>query len=186
MTTDNSIPLQEIRPLSWTDSRLEVRSSPIHGKGLFATAPIRQGEVVIIWGGSLFTAEDIRAGKAAEHSYAAIREGIFLGHPCELGNSTDDFMNHSCDPNIWMTNEITWVARRDISTGEEVTGDCAMYWEPDEEEWEPWECHCGSTLCRKVFTSRDWRQVELHERYGNHFMPYINERIKRLGETKGK
>jgi hypothetical protein len=184
MLTEKSIPLQVIPSLSWTDPRLEVRSSPIHNKGLFATAPIQEGEVVIIWGGTLYTLEDIQAGKAAERSYAAIREGIFLGHPIELGNSADDFMNHSCDPNIWMINEITWVARWDISTGEEVTGDYVMYWEPDEAEWKPWECHCGSALCRKIFTSRDWRWVELQERYSNHFLPYINEHIKRLREME--
>jgi uncharacterized protein len=180
MLTVQFLTLQEIPPLSWIDPRIEVRSSPIHGKGIFATAPIQQGEVVIVWGGTLFTPEDIQAGKAAEHSYAAIRDGIFLGHPSEQGNSAEDFMNHSCDPNIWMTNEITWVARRDISTGDELTADLAMYWEPDEEEWKPWECHCGSALCRKVFTSRDWRRVELHERYGNHFSPYIFDRIVHL------
>ena len=177
--------VQEIPPLSWIDSRLEARSSPIHGKGVFANATIQQGEVVIAWGGTLFTLEDIRAGKALERSYAAIGEGIFLGHTSEQGNSADDYTNHSCDPNLRLANEITLVARRDISAGDEVTVDCAMYWEPDEEMGlQPWEYHCGSALCRKVFTSRDWRRVELHERYGNHFSPYINERIRRLRETK--
>ena len=129
--------------------------------------------------------EDIRVGKALEHSYAAIGEGIFLGHTSEQGKSVNDYINHSCDPNTWLVNEITLVARRDISAGEEVTIDFVMYWEPDDEECQPWECHCGSALCRKVFTSRDWRREELHERYGNHFSPYINERIRRLRETKG-
>lgn len=177
--------LQGIQPLSWIDSRIEVRLSPIHGRGIFATAPIQQGEVVIIWGGTLFTLDDVRAGKAVEHSYAAIGEGVFLGHTCEQGNSADDYMNHSCDPNIWMTNEITWGARRDINADDEITADFAMYWEPDEEEWKPWACHCGSALCRKIFTSQDWRRVELHERYGNHFSPYIGGCIRRLRETKG-
>jgi uncharacterized protein len=184
MLTDYSILLQELPSLSWTDSRLEVRPSPMHGKGLFATAPIQQGEVVIIWGGALFTLEDIRAGKAVEHSYAAIREGIFLGHPYEQGNNADDFMNHSCDPNIWMINEITWAARRNISTGEEVTADYAMYWGCDGDEWVKWECHCDSSLCRKVFTTDDWQRVDLQERYGDHFAPYIREDIRQLRERQ--
>jgi len=183
MLTNGVLTVQKISPRSWVDARLEVRSSPIHGKGIFANAPIQQGEIVIVWGGILFTLEDIRAGKALEHSYTAIGEGIYLGHTSEQGNSVDDYINHSCDPNVWLVNEITLVARRDISVGDEVTADFVMYWEPDEEESDPWECHCGSALCRKVFTSRDWRRVELHERYGNHFSPYINERIRRLRET---
>lgn len=106
MPADCSFTSQRILPQSWIDSRIEVRSSPIHGRGIFATSPIQQGEVVIIWGGTLFSLDDIRAGKAVEHSYAAIREEIFLGHTREQGNSADDYMNHSCDPNIWMINEI--------------------------------------------------------------------------------
>jgi len=33
------------RPTEWIDPRVEIRPSPIHGKGMFATGPIRQGEV---------------------------------------------------------------------------------------------------------------------------------------------
>lgn len=185
MLTNHLLTVQEIPPQSWIDPRLEVRSSPIHGRGIFTNAAIQQGEVIIIWGGTLFTLEDIQAGKALEHSYAAIGEGIYLGHTSEQGNSVDDYINHSCDPTVWMVNEITLVARRDMSADDEVTADFVMYWEPDDEERPRWECHCGSALCRKVFTSRDWRRVDLQERYGNHFSPYINERIKRLRETKG-
>ncbi len=36
---------------SWIDPRQKFRTSPIHGIGSFARAPIRQGEVVEIVGG---------------------------------------------------------------------------------------------------------------------------------------
>ena len=180
MLAEHPSTAQTFRSRSWTDPRLTVHSSRIHGCGLFACAPIAQGEIVIIWGGELFTLEDVQSGRAAEHSYAAIREGIFLGHPAELGNTPDDFMNHSCDPNLWMIGETTWAARRDIRPGEEVTGDCAMYWGPDGDGSMRWDCHCGSALCRKAFTTDDWRRPDLHARYGDHFAPYINERIRQL------
>lgn len=180
MLADTCLSIPGIRELSWVDRRLEVRQSPIHGRGVFATAPILPGEVVIIWGGVLFTLDDVQAGRAALHSYAAIRCGVFLGHPVEQGNSPDDFVNHSCDPNIWMTDETTWATRREIAAGDEVTSDCAIYWGPDGDPWAAWECHCGSTLCRKVFTSDDWQRQDLHQRYGDHFAPYINERIRQL------
>jgi hypothetical protein len=184
MLIEYSTLLQRIQPKSWVDPRLEVRRSPIHDRGLFATAPIKRDEVLIVWGGTFFTIEDILAGKAVEHGYAAIRAGLFLGHTVEEGNSDDDFMNHSCDPNIWMTDEITWVARRDISAGEEVTGDCAMYWGDDGGEQMTWECRCGSPQCRKRFTTEDWRRTDLQERYGDHFAPYINEHIQGLLESR--
>jgi hypothetical protein len=107
-------------------------------------------------------------------------------YPFEQGNSVDDHTNHSCDPNVWMANEITVVARRDIRAGEEVTADLAMWWDPDDDSVPAWECRCGSAQCRKIFTSRDWRRPELHERYGDHFLPHINARITRLRETKNE
>ena len=147
--------------------------------GIFATAEIKAGEVLMVWGGTFFTPEDVQAGRVMPHSYCTIAEGVILGHTREQGNSVDDYINHSCDPNAWMIDEITVAARRDIHAGEEVTADLAMWWDPDE-EGVSWECRCGAPRCRKIFTSRDWRRPELYERYGDHFLPYINERIKRL------
>ncbi len=52
------------RDRSNLDPRLALRESLIHGKGLIATQPFRVDEVVIVFGGALFTKEDIVAGKA--------------------------------------------------------------------------------------------------------------------------
>ena len=108
-----------------------------------------------------------------------------MGHSSEQGHSADDYMNHTCDPNVWFANEFTLVARRDINADDEVTADCAMYWGPDEEELIEWECHCGLILCRKVFTTQDWLREDLHEQYGNHFSPYVNASIRRIRAEKG-
>ena len=174
MHTSSENTLENIRPASWIDPRIEMHASTIHGRGIFATADIKQGETVIIWGGAFFTPQEILAGKSVEHSYAMFDEGIYLGHTLEQGNSIDDFMNHSCDPNIWMLDAVTWAARRDIHAGEEITGDCALYWGPEETEPVKWECHCGSSICRKQFTSLDWQSSELQACYGRHFSNYIN------------
>ncbi len=39
------------RRTSWLDPRIEVRSSRIEGRGLFAREPIHAGEVVAVMGG---------------------------------------------------------------------------------------------------------------------------------------
>ena len=86
------------RATDWIDPRVEIRQSPIHGKGMFASAPIRQDEVVNIWGGTLLlTEEDIAGDQAKEwrakgYVWAAIDEGE---------EDLTDFINHSCDPNVW-------------------------------------------------------------------------------------
>ncbi len=36
-------------------------------------------------------------------------------------------LNHSCDSNLWMADEATVVARRDIAAGEELTLDYALH-----------------------------------------------------------
>jgi hypothetical protein len=173
------------RPTSWVDPRVEVRLSPTHGKGMFAITPIKSGEIVLIWGGTLMTEEDIHAGKAKKGSIAAIDEGHYLVSLKDGEDDPADFMNHSCDSNIWMEDEVTLVARRNIEAGEELTADYAM-WEANEEWVGPWECRCGSTLCRKTYTAKDWRRKELQERYRNHFSPFINERIRKLNRESNR
>ena len=176
---------KEYRYSSWIDPRVEVQHSPTHGKGMFAVAPIESGEIVIIWGGTLMTEEDIHAGKAKQGSIVAIDEGLYLADQTDGEGDPADFMNHSCDPNIWMEDDVTLVARRNIKTGEELTADYAM-WEANEEWVGPWECRCGSTLCRKAYTGKDWRRKELQERYRNHFSPFINERIRKLNKAHNR
>ena len=166
-------------PESWLDPRLDVRDSAVHGKSLVAQEPIKAGEVVIVWGGTLFTEDEIWAGKARRGSVAAIDEHLYLAGPADAPPSPDEFMNHSCDPNVWMQDEVTLVARRDIEAGKELTADYAM-WEATEDFVMPFECRCGSASCRKTITGRDWRLAELQQRYKGHFSPFINRRIAKL------
>jgi SET domain-containing protein len=183
---------QRYRATDWIDPRVEIRQSPIHGKGMFASAPIKQGEVVNIWGGTLLLTEEDMAGdrakewRAQRYVWAMIGEGLYLATLLdEDEEDLTNFINHSCDPNVWMKDEVTLVARRDIVAGEELTIDYAMF-EGDEEWVGPWECHCGSELCRGRHTGGAWRQKELQERYRNHFSPFICERIRRLKASEGE
>lgn len=94
---------------------------------MFALEPIREGETVVVWGGKLFTREDVKLGKAAKGSVSAVDEGLYLaGDVNEFPPDPSNFMNHSCDPNVCMKDEITLGARRDIEKGEELTGDYAQ------------------------------------------------------------
>jgi hypothetical protein len=147
--------------------------------GMFATAPIRRGEVVVVWGGTkILTEEDIHCGRGAGYDWATIGEGLYLAAPKD-GDDLTNCMNHSCDPNVWMADEVTLVARRDIAVDEELTLDYCLI-EGDEDWTGRWACCCGSALCRGCYTGRDWRCSELQERYHSHFSPFINVRISRL------
>jgi hypothetical protein len=155
-----------------------VGPSAIDRLGLLATQSIGAGERVIGWGGRVITDRDVAALHAAfeasgvEYSCAAVDEGL------NLLQQADDplrYGNHSCDPNLWMLDATSQGARRDIVAGEELTLDYATV--SVIPSWRM-ECRCGATLCRRVIAGDDWRRAELQARYGDHFLPFINARIR--------
>ena len=164
-------------PADWFHPSLTLRRSPIHGQGLFATGSISAGEVVMIWGGALYTEADLSAGKLppGKWSYSMIDEGLYLFAPRE---GWSYFVNHSCDPNVWMADEVTVVARRTIQADEEICGDYTVWESNSTYIVDP--CRCGSPLCRGRYTGDDWERPELQVRYQGHFLPYLNRRITRL------
>lgn len=167
-------PGMEIFP--WLDPRLEVRSVRKGEHGLFACMPINVGEVVLRWGGVVYRREDILAGKANPETIAILDSGLYLADPVDKSPDEDYPLNHSCDPNLWMQDAITLVARRFIFPDEEVTADYAL-WMYDQ-NWRMENCQCGSSLCRGRISDQDWKLTELQNRYKDHFSPFLNQRIK--------
>lgn len=169
--------VKKYRSESWIDPRVELRPSPMGGKGLFARDPIKEGETVIIWGGRIFTKADIKSGKAQKNTVVEVDEGIYLGRFLNEPKSLDDFMNHSCNPNLWLKDEVTLVARRNIEKDEELTADYATW--VSRSYWKM-ECHCGSLLCRHLITGNDWKLKKLQNKYRSHFSPYLEKWIRKL------
>ena len=167
------------REKSWLDPRITPGHSSIHGKGLFAAEPFRVGEVLIVFGGSLFSREDIAAGKANNRTLMQVDENLWLGDPADHALGEDYFINHSCDPNLWITEGVNLTARMEIILGEEVTMDYATHF-ADASWTMNGSCRCGSKLCRRVITGRDWMLQDLQERYSGHFSPLLKMRITRL------
>jgi len=158
----------------WLDPRIVARPSLIEGLGLFATGPIAKSEVVGILGGRVIDDDELRRVAEARSKYnsAAIAAGL------NLLLDDDEVIargNHSCDSNLWMRDEVTLEARRDIAAGEEVTIDYAL--QTSIANWEM-ACNCGSSRCRKVVRGDDWMRPELQDRYRGHFSPFLNRRIE--------
>ncbi len=161
------------RERSWFDDRLALRDSPRHGRGLFAAAPVARGETLMIWGGTAYTVAQLHAGQVPRGiSYSIVDEGVLLTGPAD---DLDHFVNHSCDPNVWLADGLRVVARRDIAAGEEVVGDYATWESEPEYRLEP--CACGAAACRGRVTGDDWRRPELRARYAGHFLPFLERRI---------
>ena len=77
------------------------------------------------------------------------------------------FINHSCDPNVYVKKG-TIIALKSIKKGEEVVLDYSMN---DAEKWRM-TCHCGSTNCRRiVYGSFSRLPARIQRRYS----PYLDD-----------
>jgi SET domain-containing protein len=165
-------------PLSYLSPKTEVRESKIHGRGLFATADIARDEVVAVKGGHIISREQLRENVTPRLGPVEIQidDDLFIAPVTqEEMEGSMLYSNHSCDANIGIRGEITFVAMRDIRAGEELTHDWAM---TDDDDYSV-ECRCGSSNCRKILTGKDWQRADLQKRYGGYFSAYLADKIAR-------
>jgi SET domain-containing protein len=162
--------------LSYRSPKTEVSGSKIHGRGLFAKADIAKGEIVAVKGGYIVDRETLRNEIAPRLGPVEIQ----IDRDLFIAPVTDDerelsmlYTNHSCEPNIGLRGEITFVAMRDIAAGEELTHDWAM---TDDDDYSV-ECNCGARNCRKMLTGKDWQRPELQEKYAGYFSAYLAKLI---------
>jgi hypothetical protein len=80
-------PKKSYRKNAWIDSRLEICPSPLGGKGTYARQPIREGEIVTIWGADVFTEEEVNEGKNQGRSVMPIGDG-FYRKPSQVSGNT--------------------------------------------------------------------------------------------------
>jgi SET domain-containing protein len=163
--------------LSYISPKALVRESPIHGKGLFAVEPIKQGEIVCVKGGHIFDREKLaEATRVLGPAEIQITNDLFIGPLTEQDrDGSMIFSNHSCEPNIGVQGQIVFVALRDIEPGEELTHDWAT---TDDDDYEM-ACKCGSSSCRKIITGQDWRRIDLQKKYAGYLSWYLSEKIKK-------
>src|SRR3974377_528211 len=97
------------RPTSWYDSRVEIRPSFIQGGGMFAREPFQAGEIVANVGGIVMTGDDFHAYLETTTRYNAtqIGEGLHLVDLIQAPDAVDGSINHSCDSNLWLQDEVT-------------------------------------------------------------------------------
>ena len=163
-------------PLSYRSAKTEVRESKIHGRGLFATTEIAKDEIVAVKGGHIVDRETLRGKITPRLGPVEIQidDDLFIAPVTEEEREGSMlYSNHSCDANIGMRGEITFVAMRGIRTGEELTHDWAT---TDDDDYSV-ECKCGSPNCRKILTGKDWQRPELQARYAGYFSTYLARKI---------
>jgi len=164
---------------SWISPKARKgQPSGIAGRGLFAVQSIAAGEVVAVKGGHIVDKTTLSAlPERLRNSEIQIAEGLHLAALSEDEYETVMlFINHSCEPNVGFAGNIVLVAMRDVSTGEELTTDYALFDTPTE----TMACSCGAEGCRGVVTGDDWQDPELRRRYAGWFSQYLADRQRGL------
>lgn len=152
-------------------SSIIIKNSPVDGRGLFASRPIKRGEIV--W--RLDTSEPKLTYAALQQLSERERSLAFqFGNEFIICHDGSEYMNHGCDPNTWWASDTELAARRDITSGEEitydyVTADISPAWQA------PWRCRCGSALCRHIISSEDYKDQQWQKRYGGHLPSWVLE-----------
>ncbi|HXX42079.1 MAG TPA: SET domain-containing protein-lysine N-methyltransferase [Chthoniobacterales bacterium] len=162
--------------LSYLSPKTEVRESSIHGRGLFATAGIKKDEIVAVKGGHIVDRETLRREITPRLGPVEIQidDDLFIAPvTAEERELSMLYSNHSCDANIGLRGEITFVAMREIQPGEEITHDWCM---TDDDSYSV-VCNCGSLNCRKKLTGKDWQRLELQQKYAGYFSAYLINKI---------
>lgn len=161
-------------------NKVEIRANSLNGKGIFAKENIKKGEIVFIKGGHILTRDEIFSSGVI-NSYFPISDEYYLG---ATNKDEEDqiklYQNHSCNPNVGLHGEITFIAMRDIEKDEELTVDYAFI---DNEDYS-FECTCGSKNCRKTITGFDWKIKELQDKYYEYFAQYLKDKIDNERRTK--
>jgi hypothetical protein len=164
-----------VAKFSWLSPKCAARKLENGQHGVFALAPIAQGEILSVWGGEIMTRAQVEQMPEKYQHYATqVEQDFYLSG---ISEDDADYFNHSCNPNAGMDGQIVLVAMRDIAPGEEICFDYAM---TDGSDYDEFECHCGAPECRGVVRGSDWRNPALWEKYRGYFMPYLQRRIDAL------
>lgn len=136
----------------------KVRTSKIHGRGVFATRDIDKGTQIIEYKGERISwpkalkRPDTDPDNPFHTFFFSLDDGDVID--AGVGGNAARWINHSCGPNCETEEDddgrVFIYARRDIGAGEELTYDYKLTVDGklDKEERALLACHCGKKKCR--------------------------------------
>ncbi|MEW6354130.1 MAG: SET domain-containing protein-lysine N-methyltransferase [Pseudomonadota bacterium] len=149
-------------------SKVYVKTSAQHGRGVFAAADIAADEEIL-----LFTGPRLHRSALNPHDYhLQIADELYLG-PSGLA---DDYVNHCCAPNAAIGAGLVLRALRAIARDEEITWDYSTA--IDEEDFPGFPCCCGAPNCRKIVTSFRRLSPADQQRLAPYALPYLQAKLK--------
>lgn len=172
---------------SFLSPKCRVNRSNVSGEGVFAIEPFEPGELVAVWGGKIYTTEELIQLEQTFPQYytypVSVFPGFYLGPPNPYDLDDAEMFNHSCEANVGVRGQIVLVARRKIAANEELTFD----YDTTEESFEAFQCHCGKPMCRGKIDGSGWRDPAFVARNYEFLSWYIQDLLRQEqvnGHTK--
>jgi SET domain-containing protein len=145
------------KPRTSSREPVKVSGSGVHGRGVFATRPIRKGERIIEYTGARVSWEKAQRlppkdpNNPHHTAFFGLEDGNVI-NPA-LGGNEAQWINHSCDPNCETREEngrVFVFASRDLKRGSELFFDYQL--EPAGRRTKTLEvlfkCYCDTPKCR--------------------------------------
>lgn len=148
---------------------VQIRNSPIQGKGIFASRDIKKNEVLFSAKGPIICYPFLPNYRKGPH-WLNVGEKQWL---MPLEKTPWRYVNHSCVPNVGLRGKVQVVAMRDLKEGEEILIDYSIT-----ESHPMWgmKCLCKNASCRKLIRGiRD-----LPETFYKTYEPYIPVFLKKI------
>lgn len=124
---------------------------------MFAAKPFAAGEVVAVWGGKVYTAEEVgRLARCFPHfdtHTVSVWPGYYLGSENLFECDDAELFNQSCNAYVGIRGQIVLVARRAVPAGVELTFD----YDKTEVAAKPFECQCDDSKCWGNIDGSPWR-----------------------------
>lgn len=165
MLENNAVNKNLLTGYSNIHPHLEVKDSPIQGKGLFTEVYVSKATILF----------EIM-GKRFQHDYDPSLSQqnpnwIGIGHEewLELGpGDIAIYLNHSCNPNVIINGKLQLITMKPLKAQEELlldysTTELDPYWKMD--------CGCGADECRKVLHSFQLLPDKLQKKYRKYLAP---------------
>lgn len=142
---------------------LEIKNNN-KGRALYAKVDFLAGTVIYEFHGDIFSFENLPSPlKPEDDFYTQINKDLYLGP----SGSLDDAVNHSCNPNSYLTivgNRVLLKSLYLITKGTEITIDYSLTSTETEDQW-TMNCNCGYSKCRKKISGFQYLDRDLKDHY---------------------
>jgi SET domain-containing protein len=136
----------------WINPNTAVRESTVHGLCRYATDNIKKDEIIFVAGGVAINTQETKWYKGL-----LIDKDYVLDLPA--GSEYEAYVNHSCDPNVYIDGQIVFRALKDLEPMEFLNVDYGTFFLTKKDPINP--CRCGAKNCRGKVTGEDYKFLNL-------------------------